>query len=354
MVDRIRRYYESDAISQSQLKLLLVNPTLFNTVREPESFYEEKRHFVIGSAVDCLLTQPHEFEKEYHVTSTESKPTSVVMNIIHRVYEGLKESYPTDFTSGHLNKSLRAWPQRIIEACDEEDYYATWNEGSRLAKIYTWQNYFEDLFNAEGKQVLSQEEKDIIDSVVMSLTSNDLTVNYVKKRDWDMRYVYQNVEYFEFEGVRCKALLDLVIVDDKNRTLQPVDIKTVGDYTQNFSKSVRKRRYDIQAAYYTEALRKRYPKWTVLPFIFVVESTLQPGSPLVYKCDDTLIDIGKNGRTDLFMEDNNGVTFKLKDSITGFKQLIDLYKYHQEHGFQTTKLLRESDGVLTMDWEGVL
>jgi hypothetical protein len=289
--------------------------------------------------------------KNIFVSNVIDKPSTVIMNIIHRVFENIK----TNNTESDNKKNLNAWRRYIKEACDEEGYYTNLTETVRINKIILYQEYYNSLWEAEGKQVLSQEEKDLIDSIVMSLTSNDLIVNYIKKRDNpNLRYLYQHAEFFDFEGVRCKALLDLVIVDDKNRTLQPIDIKTIGDYTQNFPKAVRKRRYDIQAAFYTEALRKGNPKWTILPFIFVVESTLQPGNPLVYKCDDTLIDIGKNGRTDLFMEDNNGVTFKLKDSITGFKQLIELYKYHQEHGFQTTKLLRESDGVLTIDWEGVL
>lgn len=353
MVDRVRKYYEDEGISQSQLKLLLVNPALFNTVREPESFYEEKRHFVIGSAVDCLLTQPHEFEGEYYVSNTSNKPSAVVMNIIHRIFSDVKQHH----SSSQYARTLNAWRSTVLTSCDEEAYYTNLPAPTRVEKIINEKNqqYYSSLWEAEGKQVLSQEEKDLIDNIVMSLTSNDLTVNYVKKRDWtNKRYVYQHAEYFRYKDVRCKALLDLVIVDDEARTLQPIDIKTVGDYTQNFAKSIRKRRYDIQAAYYTEALKKGYPTWKVLPFIFVVESTLQPGSPLVYQCDDTLLGIGKNGRKDLFIEDTNGVTYKLKDEILGFDQLIDLYKYHMENGFQTTKRLRESDGILTIDWEGVL
>ena len=54
----IDKYFESDALSQSSLKKLLtgINSFLNNQKEESELFYTEKGHFIIGSAVDMLLT----------------------------------------------------------------------------------------------------------------------------------------------------------------------------------------------------------------------------------------------------------------------------------------------------------
>mgnify|MGYP006343680697 CR=1 FL=1 len=41
----VEDYYTNPAISQSQLKLLLgSDPSIFNTVEEPDLYFEEKKH----------------------------------------------------------------------------------------------------------------------------------------------------------------------------------------------------------------------------------------------------------------------------------------------------------------------
>ena len=72
----------------------------------------------------------------------------------------------------------------------------------------------------------------------------------------------------------------------------------MGDQTIYFPKSLRQRRYDIQAAFYTEALKskKEYETYKILPFKFIVESTTNPGNPLVFTCNQELLEIGKSGR----------------------------------------------------------
>ena len=48
-------YFESEGLSQSKLKLLLLDPKKFNEVKEQELYFEENKHFLIGSAVDFLF-----------------------------------------------------------------------------------------------------------------------------------------------------------------------------------------------------------------------------------------------------------------------------------------------------------
>ena len=49
----VEDYYTNPAISQSQLKLLLgSDPSIFNTIQEPDLYFEEKKHFLIGDGVD--------------------------------------------------------------------------------------------------------------------------------------------------------------------------------------------------------------------------------------------------------------------------------------------------------------
>ena len=145
----------------------------------------------------------------------------------------------------------------------------------------------------------------------------------------------------------------MVIVNHRNKTIQPIDIKTMGDYTINFPTSFFRRRYDIQAAFYTEAIMSsdrlnEYSKYTILPFKFIVESTIDIGKPLVFTCSDDILDRGKYGTP---IEKINKHILRGKD---GFVQALKLYKWHLENGFEEDKVVVENEGNLLLDLQGIM
>lgn len=354
-------YFENNAISQSKLKLLLSNPKAFNTVEDPELYFEEKKHFIIGSGVDCLITQSQEeFERLYHVSNVENKPSDTIKSIVNMVFDNCKEEF--DELGLIVNPDYKEF---ILDACESHGYQSRWNEDTKHAKICEAWEYWEDLKAAYGKQILSNEEYDLISQIVMSIKTNEATIPYFQNNEFQSVY-YQVPIYFDYEGISCKALLDMVIVNHKDNTIQPIDIKTMGDYTLNFPKSLRQRRYDIQAAFYTEALKswEHLNNNEILPFKFIVESTIDPGTPLIYTCDKSLLEIGKFGRPQIILSGevtvepssfgNNIVEYGRIPEVLGFHQLIELYKYHIEHGFEKSKLVNESKSELSLDWSGII
>ena len=74
----IDAYFESSALSQSSLKLLLKGYHAFVENRDSDEDEKgEKSHLIIGSAVDLLLTgEEGEFQKQYYVSTLEKKPSS--------------------------------------------------------------------------------------------------------------------------------------------------------------------------------------------------------------------------------------------------------------------------------------
>lgn len=95
----------------------------------------------------------------------------------------------------------------------------------------------------------------------------------------------------------------------------------MGDYINTFPVSFLKWRYDLQAAFYSEALRQQYPGYKVMNFKFIVISSLQLKKPLIYKCTDTDLLVGKHGGMNTF---NNR-------KIKGYEQLMDDYVWHSEN-----------------------
>ena len=206
--------------------------------------------------------------------------------------------------------------------------------------------------------ILSQEEYDIISQIVMSLRTNEYTAMYFQQSS-NTEIQYQVDIYFDYEGVECKALLDMVIINHQDNTIQPIDIKTMGEDTLNFASSLRKRRYDIQAAFYTEALKSVYPGYTILPFKFIVESTTNIGNPIVYTLDESLLEIGKFGRPQIYLsgevsENGSVKRYGRLDEIKGFHQLIELYKYYTDNGFEIDQIVKERQAELSLDWSGII
>lgn len=351
----VQEYYENPAISQSKLKLLLSNPKLFNTVQEPEIYFEEKKHFIIGSAVDCLLTQPQEeFDSQYHISNIQNKPSDTIKSIVNQIFDKVVEQ------SYEAIGPITTYTDIVLECCNEHEYQKNWKDETRVNKVCEAWEYWEDLKQAIGKQVLSQEENDLISQIVMSIRTNEATSKYFQENRLT-EIIFQMPINFTYERIDCKALLDMVIINHKNKTIQPIDIKTMGDYTINFPKSLRQRRYDIQAAFYTAGLQAVYPEYEILPFKFIVESTIEPGNPLVFTCSEDLLHIGRFGRpahsiiglTYYQEPENSAKIIHVYEEIKGFYQLVEDYKYYLQNGFELDKRVRDSNSELLLDWSGI-
>jgi hypothetical protein len=362
MVENLKHYYDNPALSQSKLKLLIKTPHLFNSVKEQDLYYEEKKHFIIGSAVDVLLTQSEKvFKKQYHVSKVQNKPSDAIKSILHEVFDNLIESIDiNDF--GPIEST--EYRTLILHCCIKQDYGKSYKDDTKISKVCEAYEYWNDLILAHGKQVLSVEEKTLIDNIVMSIRTNEVTSKYFEK-DKDTEIFDQYFIEFEYEDVPCKALLDRIIVNHANKTIQPIDFKTMGDYTLNFPKTLKRNRYDIQASWYTLALQKvlqeNYPGFTILPFKFIVESTINPGTPLVFTCSGNLLDIGQFGLPahsvvglTYFQEPHNSMQIPHRyPEVKGFYQLLGDYMWYLVNGFEKNKKIVEAQGEFIIDWEGI-
>lgn len=352
-------YFDRGEMSQSKLKLLLGDPKYFNTVTEPERYFEEKVHFLIGDGVDFGLTRPTEvFTDVFHVSNIENKPSDTIKSIVNQVFDSVRENY-----NGQLGSISNVdYKTIIILACDDHNYQVRWKEETRWAKVCEAYEYWEDLKTGYGKTILSGEEGALIDQMIMSFKSNEATSKYFKP-ELGVEILYQVQIFFDYEGVACKGMLDLMRVDHANKTILPLDVKTMGDYTYNFPKALRKRRYDIQAAFYTHGLKtwqaqRGLENYTILPFKFLVDSTKDPGTPMVFTCSKSLLHMGEFGRCEtyynLFDKNNKLIENTKNNSIKGFKQLMDLYKYYMEHGFEVRKEVRDNNFDLPISWSGIV
>lgn len=381
--EEIQEYYGSDALGQSKLKLLLGDLGSFH-----KEFDSSAEHFMIGSAVDCILTNSLEaFNEEYYISEVDKLPSESVVEILNIVHQNLLEDYAEslEVITGQDNPlpvtpfyefvgGLNQWSAYILDACEQTGWQPRWGADAKLKNIVEpGFAYFMDLCLAFGKTVISQTQDKTIKSIVHSLETNPRTQRFFDRNLYaDMPHYtvyYQFPIYFEYRGVNCKALLDMVFVerDEEGRILSitGVDLKTMNGNTFYFPNSVRARRYDIQAAWYTLALQQHFavPEGSdvIKPFQFVVESTSYQGKPLNFIVDSSLLNMGRFGRralslheTDMFNGDGMASAI-LQYEVKGFEQLLDLYIYHSENGFTEEREIQEAGiNPLVINWDGVI
>lgn len=396
----IDAYYKSDSVSRSDFLDLakdlhkFVESKRVKEDEDDESTEATKVAFKIGGGVDCLLTSEEgAFEERYAVTNLAKMPSQAMLNIINRIHQnilsdydeylltvmpvnspfnGLGEEYetavedtlvePTDFLS-FVGGSLDNWHHYILEATAIEGWQPNYGEDAKLKHVkLQGEEYFILLCSNYGKEILSAKEKEKIDSIVYSLRTNERTKGYFDRDNQarlgdDVTVHLQMPIYFEYKGVQCKALLDMVVIVKDSRgnllSILPIDIKTMSGNTFNFPASVRKRRYDIQGAWYTMALAIKYnlsPIDTVkyiFPFVFIVESSTRQGKPLVFQMSRHLLQIGYTGQPAVEI---SGV--RVKEEIPGYKQYMERYIYHMEHGWREEPEIQESGTEpIIIDWE---
>ena len=324
-----KKYYSIDAVSQSELKLLL-NSSLddYKKLKEKylqEEYYEDKQHFIIGNAVDTLLTTPKQFEKLFYISKISKKPSDTKIAILNATLHYIKNS---SFTT-------------LLEDCKEEVYQAmnlhlyymnrkkdTALEDKRVLDFINdieCQEYFKELLNSSEKKIITKEVYDtIITPMVNSMKQKEELLCEVirgKNKKKLIGVVYQEAVITEIETVKCKGLIDLLILDLADKTITIVDYKTTSKSVSDFVKTMKERRYDIQMSFYKELLLTSNPKYAgyTFKYYWIVDSTTFPGNAQIIEADETLINIGKFGQ-----EDTN---------IKGWYQGLERWKKLQETNF---------------------
>ena len=344
---KIQEYRDSPAIDQSSLKKLLSGMKEFLSERE-EKITEP---MIIGSAVDTILTgEEGDFEELFYISSCP-KPSDLLCSILQEVLDRSQDK----------QLPLEDNQQILEEVIEAFSYQPNWKIATRVNKVLENAAYYESLQKSLDKVVISEEQLSIITSIVDSLRTNMITESffarekYANNLNWDI--YYQLPIYWSYQGIDCKGLLDIVIVRKEEGIVKdviPIDLKIIMDKVLNFHNNARLRRYDIQGSYYTDGLllSNSLPfevnENTIRNFKFVVESYTETGTPLLLESSDEFLEIGRNGLPEIVIDGR-----VVRQEILGYRQLLELYSYYQEQGWQEEKLIYDSNGVLVLDWDKI-
>lgn len=356
----IDAYFASEALNQSSLKDLEGGLGSFlAAIAKKKKDKEENKptpdYFLVGGAVDCILTgEVGEFEKQYYVSTLEKKPSDAEMMIVNQVFDELvREEIEIDLPlTGYLE-------MLAIAIMDQQWYKGKPGEKRTQGLLERCGPYFEDMKNSLGMKILTSEQKNNIDNIVNSLKFNPKTKKYFDRDLQDsqenMDFYYQLPMYFTYEGVECKALMDLVVVykdlQGEIIRIEPIDLKTMSGSTLSFNSKIRQHRYDIQAAWYTLALSKHFdfPMEKIDAFKFVVESTTGVGTPLVFQITPETLHHGIYGSPDTTVASNNEREL-FYTGKKGYFQLMKEYLYYEGDSFRQDIIFEKYPDVVLVDY----
>lgn len=293
-------YREYPAINYSYLSKLATDPSTVNKEHKVEG-----DGVTFGDVLDILLTQgQEEFDRQYIVATIE-RPVGQMGEFVDILYQEFQDDIDEAGEIAYEKVGFKrdSW-EKVQKRFEKEG-----------------KDYFHFLLESTGKKVIDPETLMKVHKAIDTLKNHEFTWSYFSEKVDPIKNVeelYQLPIEFDLKGYKCKSLLDKVIIDHINKTIQPLDIKTMSDYVSTFSISFQKWKYYLQAAFYTEGLKQKYPDYEIKPFKFIVISSQQLDKPLVYTCTDHDLLVGKLG----------GINTFTNRKVKGFEQLIDDYIWH--------------------------
>ena len=341
------KFRETKAVSASRLNDLAYSPLLYKhnleaTDREPTAAMR------FGSAVDCMITEPGEFQNRYHVSNIEV-PSETIQKIVKGVFDDIVEENKKFKDEKILNpfSELSEFSSGIIQHAEYLQYGQSWKPETLVKKVVDGGvEYFTELINSEGKDILQNEEFESIVAVVDRLTNNEFTKDYINgdqyERFWQLPIIFELKDHNN-QTVICKALLDLVVIDHKDEIIRVYDIKTTGQNVYSFSSSYMKFGYFRQGSFYFSAAKKffadEYPDYQVLNTGFIVAEQANLNPPMIYHMSTQDIMAGEYG----------GITSYGKQ-VKGYRTLInDLGWHNKMDKWEYPRELYVSEGVTIID-----
>lgn len=330
--DKVNNYFKSKRVSNSLLKALSNPRWVKIKMDNPDQEDEDKRHFRLGSALDCILTDPDRFDDNFFVIDVV-RPTGYMGKFIQNLPAGLAPQSPEELYQEAYDKA--GYKQKLSTVIN-----TFWTKAECV-------EYYNCTRNSNSREIISKDEYDIVLECKNKILSNKFVEKYFVNKYPHIELCHQLPIYFEYKELECKSLLDGVRIDHLNKTIEPFDLKSIGRNVYEFPFSCLSYGYYCQAAFYIIALkeyikneRKDLLEYTFLPFAFiVVESKLTSSyAALIFETCDRDIEVGLNGG------------YRGSKYYKGINELIEAYKYHMTSGqWNLPKDVYEANGRILLN-----
>lgn len=269
-------YREYNALSQSTISKYAREG--FNKI---SSLFDriETASLTFGSIVDCLVTEPEEFDNRFMVAD------------FPKISDTQKSIVECLFSKDYIC-SLKEIPDNdLLKAIEQFKYQQNWKPETRIRVIKeNCSEYWDMLTLSNGKKVISTEEYNNAVECVTALKTSEATKMWFDDNPFntDLKGWYQLKFKYEFSNIPVKCMFDRIVVDYKRKIIYPCDLKTSSSMEYEFFKSFMKWNYYIQANMYSWILREILKKdeffkdFIIDDFRFIVINRYNR-NPLIWK-----------------------------------------------------------------------
>ena len=254
----------------------------------------------IGRVVETLLLEPHEFDGRFHLSSCATSPTGLMLLFVEALYKFTAEATGDD---GQINRSFE---EIAKDAYTESGFKIAFDKV--LAKFVGTDNeiYYKEIreVRSKGLTVLTTQDVTNAEKIVEELKTNFATkdiVNLISSARYTVHNQFQ-IEGYEVRDHKFKSMMDKVVIDHNERTIQVYDLKCTWSVENFYEEYYLYRRAYIQAyLYYVAAISLTIESesecygYTVNQPRFIVCDSTNYMNPLVYTLSDKDLEDAYNG-----------------------------------------------------------
>ena len=249
---------------------------------------EDNLAATMGRIVETMLLEPNEFDNRFHMSIVTSAPTGLMLDFVEALYKHTAAATNED---GVLTRNFE-------EIC--KDAYVDSGFKIKLDAVLNKfmgsdaEVYYKEIreVRSKGLTVVTTKDVDNATKIVEELKTNDFTAPIVNLVD-SIRYSIHNqlqVEGYEVFGHQFKSMMDKVIVDHTEKTIQVYDLKCTWSVENFYDEYYLYRRAYIQGYLYYIGARHNFKElvdqgYNVLYPKFIVCDSTNYSAPLVYAMD---------------------------------------------------------------------
>lgn len=310
-IKQLNEYRDSDNISQSLLKRYL-SEKVKKKEKDPISY-------LIGSLTDAMLTTPDIVDDWYYISELDKYPTDIYRFTIDLFFE----------TGSYKGGAISDYEKELI-SCFRQKSDLKWKDDTVFKKIAEEaEEYFKEYIKSNGKTIVSQEYYNRCKISSLIVKNHPYTKEYFNVENEDEEILFQHPIYgiIKEDGteIPVKGLLDALKLNHNEKTFQVIDLKMTEVNLSEWDYIAKKLFYPFQLSFYSFLTKLTYPDYTDKGAVFIVENSLNPGQPRIYKMSHTDYLVGEHGCETISNIKIQDKMYKKSFFIKGWRDAIKRY-----------------------------
>jgi hypothetical protein len=335
-LQQIREYRDSPALNQTFVKQLLEGKT---------KTFKPSLASLYGSYLDCMLTSPELLHQIYEVGAFK-RPTDKVVELVEDLFaeitvEPLDWEGPEDFMYV-LHSNLELHTEQVETFLATRDYYNNRPKTRVEQFIKEASAYWKFKVDIGEKTLITEEEQLKFELIATRVCLHTGIKEYFEDKPGVDIY-YQYIFYFTIDGVECKGMADIIVVDHAKNLITIIDAKfTTARTLKDWIKIAFNLDYPLQLAWYREGIKQNFVgyntecKWL----------TINADCEWLLPVSNFILKLGKFGG--IFGQQKLTTRTDCREiprTFPGFLEGVQLYKHYAKHG-NLNPLYTATNGLL--------